>query len=196
MSEIKSSVLLSSKFDKVYTTKFGTQNFKFTLLFENGDTGSFSTIEKFVNPVLIEGETTYEQTRWPVGQEAEYQIGTIDGAYGPYTKIAPVKQVPGQPTGRKSDPNKSKRIRKNVSLDCAIRYKLSGQKSEHSLSQVSDLFAKWIEHKGMDEGLSISAQAALKMAITSIELLEEEKETVSVEDILSLAEKYFKYTTS
>ncbi len=184
--------LVSSVFDSKFTNKFGSDNFKFKLEFDNGDIGVFTTIDKYIQGT---GDSI-QQTRFPIGKECEYDIETVQWGNNTVEKITPPKKVaPGQYTGRKADPNRSKRIMKNVSLDCAIRYKLCYPDNEQKVFELANIFYKWIESKATDEGLSISAQAALKMTITSIEPANDPKYNI-VENLFPIADAYLNYTTT
>ncbi len=193
MLERKVATLVSSKFNKVFNVQ-NREFFSFTLTFDNGDTGKYNTVAKYVTG---SGDNR-EQTRFEIGKKHEYMIEEKSSSYGDYYKISPPQSPPGESPGRRKDPQRSKRIRKSVSLDCAIRYKLAFKNNELPLFQISDLYAKWINQQGDDEATSISSQAALKMATTTIEGLTDEQKVKyqNIEEVIELAIMYYKYVTT
>ena len=124
---IKKGVVKNVQANGTWQLKDGSKTFyKHEVIFDNGDTGEYSSIMQ-------------EQTKFVVGQETEYEF--IDGKF---PKIKPVNTFqPGNFTP-KAKGDVQEYIVKQSSLKCATDFVIANGGDVKSIIDTAEIFTNWV----------------------------------------------------
>ena len=103
--------------------------FKHEIVFENGDSGEYSSKDQ-------------NQTKFVVGQETEYEF--IDGKY---PKVKPVNNWQGNNTSftpKAGNDKIQEYIIKQSTLKCATDYVIANGGDERRVIEVAEMFTNWV----------------------------------------------------
>jgi hypothetical protein len=86
-------------------------------------------------------------------------------------------------------------IGREVAIECAIitSDELGIKLSFDNIITVSNKYAIWIHANGNDKNVLIDRQATLKRAVMSLKVLSDEEKPKGSDDLLLLADKFYKY---
>ena len=124
----KKSKVISVQSNGTWEGSYGTM-YKFEVLFENGDTGEYSSKSK-------------DQNKFVIGHETEYEFTD-----GKYPKVKPVYNPPSGGSFNKfnNDPNRQKMIVKQSSLKVASDLCIANNKTDlNSVFKMADQIVAWV----------------------------------------------------
>jgi len=150
---VKKGVVKSIVELEPYEGNYGTL-YKFTVTFENGDSGEYSAKVK-------------EQEKFIVGKEVEYEVH-INPQYPQYPKIKPHYEQKGFSGGGKggySDADKE-RMARSVAIKSSAIFNQARSTSKEDVIEDADFFLNYI--KAMDKKVADPASAELPKAKVSM----------------------------
>lgn len=124
---IKKGVVKNVQANGTWQLKDGSKTFyKHEVIFDNGDTGEYSSIMQ-------------EQTKFVVGQETEYEF--IDGKF---PKIKPVNTFQQGNFTPKAKDDVQEYIVKQSSLKCATDFVIANGGDVKSIIDTAEIFTNWV----------------------------------------------------
>lgn len=133
MAENKKGVVTSVTGNGTWDSKYGTM-YKFEVSFDNGDAGEYNS-------------KSQDQTKFVIGQEAEYTITSRDYNGNTYYTIKPAQPAGGYTGGgykAKADPEKDKRIAKLAVLKSATELVVADKIGRQDIFVIADEMMKWV----------------------------------------------------
>lgn len=132
MAETKKGVVRSVTGNGTWDSKYGTM-YKFEIAFDNGDAGEYNS-------------KSQDQTKFVIGQEAEYTIASREYNGNTFYTIKPAQPAGGYGGGYKSkaDPEKDKRIAKLAVLKSATELVTAKLIDRKDIFVIADEMMKWV----------------------------------------------------
>lgn len=133
MAETKKGVVRSVTGNGTWDSKYGTM-YKFEVSFDNGDAGEYNS-------------KSQDQTKFVIGQEAEYTISSREYNGNMYYTIKPAQPAGGYSGGgykSKADPEKDKRIAKLAVLKSATELVVADKIGRQDIFVIADEMMKWV----------------------------------------------------